>query len=53
MELLFLILMKKYSIEQLEYKYDKQIAEIARKQWLGSGEETVSMSEILDAIGEL
>lgn len=46
-------LMKKYSMEQLEDEYDKQIAEISHKRWLESSGETVSMSEILDKFGEL
>lgn len=46
-------LLKKYSMEQLEYEYDQQIAEIAHKRWLEEGEETVSMDEMLDEFGNL
>lgn len=46
-------LMKKYSMEQLEDEYDKQIAEVAHKRFVEDGKQTVSMKEILDEFGDL
>lgn len=44
-------LMKKYSMKQLEDAYDQQMAEIAHKQWVEAGKETVSMEEVLAEFG--
>ncbi|OJG80638.1 hypothetical protein RV10_GL004375 [Enterococcus pallens] len=46
-------LMKQYSMEQLEDAYDQQLAEIAHKQWLEAGKETVSLAEVLAEFGGL
>lgn len=46
-------LLKRYSMEQLEDEYDKQIAEIAYKRWIEQGKETLSMNEILNEFGGL
>lgn len=46
-------LLKRYSMEQLEDEYDKQIAEIAHKRWIEQGKETLSMNEILNEFGGL
>jgi hypothetical protein len=44
-------LIKQYSMNELEDEYDRQTAEIAYKRWQESGEETVSMEEMLDEFG--
>lgn len=46
-------LLKRYSMEQLEDKYDKQIAEVSHKRWIEQGKETLSMNEILNEFGGL
>lgn len=46
-------LLKRYSMEQLEDEYDKQIAEVAHKRWTEQGKETLSMNEILNEFGGL
>ncbi|GHP14299.1 hypothetical protein YK48G_17240 [Lentilactobacillus fungorum] len=46
-------LVKKYSMEQLEDEYDKQMADIAHKRFEESGEKTYSMDEILKEFGGL
>lgn len=46
-------LMKKYSMDQLEDEYDRQMAGIAHKRWVESGKETISMQEVLAEFGEL
>jgi len=40
-------LLKKYSMEQLEDKYDAQIAEIAHKKYLDDNKAVVSMADVL------
>lgn len=44
-------LMKKYSMEQLEDEYDKQVAKIAYKRYQESGKETHSMEEVFRQFG--
>lgn len=44
-------LMKKYSMEQLEDEYDKQVAEVAYKRYQESGKETHSMEEVFRKFG--
>lgn len=46
-------LLKTYSMEQLENEYDRQTAEIAHKQWIDNGGQTISMNEILNEFGGL
>lgn len=46
-------LLKTYSMEQLENEYDRQTAEIAHKQWIDNGRQTISMNEILNEFGGL
>lgn len=46
-------LLKTYSMEQLENEYDRQTAEIAYKQWIDNGGQTISMNEILNEFGGL
>jgi hypothetical protein len=44
-------LVKKYSMEQLEDKYDTLMAEAAYKHYQESGQKTVSMQEVIDEFG--
>lgn len=46
-------LMKKYSMEQLEDEYDKQVGEAALKQYKESGEESYPIEEVLKEFGGL
>lgn len=46
-------LIKKYSIEQLEDEYDRQIADLSHKRWVEDGRKTVSMQEVMDEFGGL
>ena len=41
-------LLKKYSMEQLEDEYDRQVAQVAHKKYLEDNKETVDMRTILD-----
>ncbi|MFC6253134.1 type II toxin-antitoxin system RelB family antitoxin [Secundilactobacillus hailunensis] len=44
-------LVKKYSMEQLEDEYDKQVAQVAYKRYQESGKETYSMAEVFRKFG--
>ncbi|GAX00068.1 type II toxin-antitoxin system RelB family antitoxin [Secundilactobacillus mixtipabuli] len=44
-------LIKKFSMEQLEDKYDKQVAQVAFKRYQESGKETHSMEEVFRQFG--
>jgi hypothetical protein len=46
-------LIKKYSMEQLEDEYDKQVADIAYKRYKESGEKSYPIEDILKEFGGL
>ncbi|MCY9807028.1 type II toxin-antitoxin system RelB family antitoxin [Lentilactobacillus senioris] len=44
-------LIKDYSMSDLEDEYDRQTAEVAHKQWIDSGKQSVSMDDIMKEFG--
>ncbi|MCH5462663.1 antitoxin [Lactobacillus sp. LC28-10] len=44
-------LIKKYSMEQLEDKYERQVAKVAYKRYQASDKETHSMEEVFRQFG--